>query len=126
MLFAVATLTGCVIAVNTDDWEDDSWYKRQHDNAEKIDQLELGTSEASVRMDFGKPDFVESFLREGKAFTVLYYRSRHVESDGVTRKDETTTLVFVDGVLVGWGDAAIDHATAGHTIVTSPPGNTKS
>ncbi len=125
MLFAVATLTGCVIAVNTDDWEND-WHTRQHENAEKIDQLELGRTEGSVRTDFGKPDFVESFLRNGDAFTVLYYRTRRVESDGVTSKDETTPLVFVDGVLVGWGDAAIDHATAGHATVTSPPGNTKS
>jgi len=31
---------------------------------------------------------------------------------GRTTKDETTPLVFVDGELVGWGESAIEYATA--------------
>lgn len=108
----IAMLSGCVVAVNTDDWEDEAWFSRQNRNAEKIEQLELGVSESSVTSDFGDADFVESFTRTGEDFRVLYYRTRHSDHDGTTTKNETTPLVFVDGTLVGWGDSAVEHATA--------------
>ena len=104
------SLSGCVIAVNTDGFEDGNWYSRQARNAKKIESLEIGKSEISVRDEFGDPDFVESFLRENDSYVVLFYRTRHIEHDGVTTRDETTPLVFVDGSLVGWGDSAIDYA----------------
>lgn len=103
-------LSGCVIAVNTEDWEDGDWHSRQEKNARKIARLELGKSESSVREELGKPDFTESFLREGDTYLVLFYRTRHVESDGVTTKDETTPLVFAGDRLVGWGENAVEHA----------------
>ena len=108
----VTMLSGCVVAVNTDDWKDEAWFTRQNRNAEKIEHLELGISESTVRSDFGEPDFVESFTRKGETFKVLRYRTRHRDHDGSTTKDETTPLVFVGGTLVGWGDSAIEHATA--------------
>lgn len=112
MLVSVALLSGCVIAVNTDDWEDsDNWYARQHKIEKKIERLELGRSEMSIRDEFGSPDFNEAFIRNGSEFVVLYYRSRHVESDGITTKSETTPLVFVEGNLVGWGESALENAT---------------
>ena len=81
--------------------------------SEFVGKLHLvGCDEISVRGEFGKPDFNESFMRKGKEFVVLYYRTRHVESDGITTKDETTPLVFVDGALVGWGESALENATA--------------
>ena len=111
VLSALSTLTGCVIAVNTDDWNDgEGWHARQSQNARKIEALELGKTEASIRVDFGEPDFSESFIREGQSYLVLYYRSRHVTHDGMTTKDETTPLVFVAGHLVGWGDSAVAYA----------------
>ena len=104
------SLSGCVIAVNTDDFEDENWYSRQARNAKKIERLEIGKSEVSVRDEFGNPDFVESFLRENESYLVLFYRTKHIDHDGVTTRDETTPLVFVDGSLVGWGDSAIEYA----------------
>ena len=45
VITAIATLlSGCVVAVNTDDWEDEAWFSRQNRNADKIEQLELGKS----------------------------------------------------------------------------------
>jgi|GEM_PF-963705 hypothetical protein len=111
LLSLVSALNGCVIAVNTDDWEDSAWFSRQHKNAERIEQLELGNLETDIRQDFGDPDFTESFARDGSQFVVLFYRTRHVDTDGTTTKNETTPLVFVDGTLVGWGDSAIENAT---------------
>ena len=104
-------LGGCVISVNTDDWEDsDSWKSRQNKNERVINRLEMGESLEDIRGELGRPDFKESFLRGGQTYTVLYYRTRHVDSDGETTRDETTPLVFVDGELVGWGDSAVEHA----------------
>ncbi len=103
-------LTGCVIAVNTEDWEDGNWHHRQEKNSQRIEHLELGKTEDTVRDELGNPDFTESFLREGDTYTVLFYRTQHVRSDGVTTKDETTPLVFVDDRLVGWGENAVEYA----------------
>ena len=112
LMASVILLSSCVIAVNTDEWEDrDGWYSKQKNNAQKIEQLELGKSEASIRSDLGAPDFNESFLRGEESYVVLYYRTRHIDGDGVTSKDETTPLVFVQGSLVGWGDSAIENAS---------------
>ena len=60
----------------------------------------------------GEPDLVESFLRDGEEFVVLRYRTHRQRGDGETTRDETTPVVFVDGNVVGWGDSAIEYATA--------------
>jgi hypothetical protein len=112
LLALVSLINGCVIAVNTDDWEDESWSSRQKRNSEDIEHLQLGTTEPSVRETFGDPDFTESFVRDGASFVILFYRTHRLDHDGETTKDETTPLVFVDSTLVGWGDSAIDNATA--------------
>ena len=111
-LAALLMLGGCVISVNTDDdWEhSDGWKARQRDNERTINSLEIGDSKVSIRDELGKPDFNESFIRNDQTYSVLYYRTRHVSSDGETTKDETTPLVFVEGSLVGWGESAIKHA----------------
>lgn len=114
ILLALFSLGGCVISVNDHDGSDGSygWKQRQERNERAINHLELGRSRVSIESQMGDPDFVESFVRNGNNFTVLYYRTRRTHDDGQTTRDETTPLVFVDGKLVGWGDSAIDHATA--------------
>lgn len=107
----ISLLSSCVIAVNTDDWEEERWFSKQNKNAERVEQLALGTTQASVLAEWGTPDYSEAFVRKQNKYAVLYYRTRHNEHDGKTTKDETTPLVFVDGELVGWGDSAVEHAT---------------
>jgi len=106
----ITLLSGCVIAVNTDDWEEERWFSKQNKNAERLEQLALGTMQTTIRAEWGVPDFSEAFVRKQSEYTVLYYRTRHNEHDGKTTKDETTPLVFVGGELVGWGDSAVEHA----------------
>lgn len=115
-ILAGVLLQGCVIAVNTDEhgWSD--WRKAQHRNAERIQNLQLGRDLASVQGELGDPDFIDTFMRDGRTWRVLYYRTRQVHSDGRTTRDETTPLVFVDGSLVGWGDAAIENAMAEKSV----------
>ena len=101
LILALApALTGCVIAIDADEWDDDhrwssGWEARQHRNHEYIDNLMLGESIGNIRADLGAPDFTHRF-----------------RGDGATSKDETTPLVFVGGELVGWGESAIDKATS--------------
>ncbi len=111
-LFAV-TLSGCVIAINSDDAEENSraWKDRQHRNEAAINRLQIGQAIHGVTDDLGDADFTESFWRDGSEFTVLYYRTRRLQTDGRTTRDETTPLVFVGGELVGWGESAIANAT---------------
>jgi len=110
-------LGGCVISVHEDgaegDWlggEQDDWRRRQERNREAIAQLELGRSVDAVIDELGPPDITESFVRDGLTYRVLRYRTHRVHDDGRTTRDETEPLVFVDGELVGWGEAAVQYA----------------
>jgi hypothetical protein len=109
-------LSGCVIAVDGDGWDerhDDDWERRQTENRRAIDDLALGTARDAVEARLGPPDLVESFRRDGHRFVVLRYRTQRVHGDGETTREETTPVVFVDDELVGWGESAVAHATAG-------------
>jgi hypothetical protein len=107
-------LSGCVIAVDhhPDDEDGDGWRERQRENRRSIAELELGRSRSSVEVQLGEPDFFETFQRDGERFVVLRYRTHRVRKDGETTRDETTPLVFVDDALVGWGESAVEFATA--------------
>ncbi|PKL94995.1 MAG: hypothetical protein CVV18_07155, partial [Gammaproteobacteria bacterium HGW-Gammaproteobacteria-8] len=63
-------------------------------------------NEARARMPH-EPAFSEAFTIDGVAHRVLFYRTQRVEGDGVTTRDETTPLVFVEGRLAGWGETAL-------------------
>ncbi len=106
-------LSGCVVHVGGDGgWSDSSsWEYRQEHNRELIAQLQLGASKADVIARLGKPDDSEAFSARGASYEILYYRTQHRHSDGETTRDETTPLVFRDGALTGWGDAAYARAT---------------
>ncbi|MEQ8857101.1 MAG: DUF3192 domain-containing protein [Pseudomonadales bacterium] len=116
MVLAVLFLSGCYISVRDDGpeggWQEDGgdWQLRQQRNREAIGYLELGRGIDSLMAELGTPDLTESFLRDGRQFRVLFYRTRLAREDGLTSRDETTPLVFVDGELVGWGESAIAHA----------------
>ncbi|MEM7363939.1 MAG: DUF3192 domain-containing protein [Pseudomonadota bacterium] len=109
--------TGCVVAIGGDGGHhdgrqaDNAWKERQQHNASAIDRLVLLRSQSSVESEFGEPDFHDSFMRDGEVFEVLFYRTHRNRDDGMTSRDETTPLVFVDGQLVGWGHSALDLAT---------------
>ena len=105
-------LTGCVVAIgNGVDDDESGWQSRQQKNDRYIRALELGQSRTLVEAELGRADFYEAFQRQGDEFEVLYYRTHRVDGDGRTTKSETTPLVFVDEVLIGWGDTAVDNAT---------------
>ncbi len=105
----VSALSGCVVAVGNghDDYEDGkNWKKTQKFNQSYVSQLQTGADISTVRNNLGTPDFSESFNKQGETVDVLFYRTHHSRSDGMTTKDECTALIFKKGLLVGWGDKA--------------------
>jgi hypothetical protein len=52
----------------------------------------------------GIADFNEFYIKGEDTYQVLYYRTQHIDGDGVTTKDECTPLVFKNSALLGWGE----------------------
>ena len=83
-------------------WEDREEYNRQF--IAKL-QLEQFTFEQAID-ELGSPDITEARKIENDKFQVMFYRTQHVKSDGITTQDECTFLLFINGVLkeIGLGD----------------------
>lgn len=104
---AILLLSGCVVSVGNSDGERESdWAETERDNRAEISRLEPGTPIENVRSRLGTPAFSESLERNEGQYRVFFYRTQRIEADGMTSRDETTPLVFRDGVLVEWGEAA--------------------
>jgi hypothetical protein len=112
LLLTSTALTGCVVAIGNDGFDDDEqWEQNQKRNDRYITNIALGASQSSVEADLGAPDYRDSFQRNGDTCEVLYFRTQHAHSDGKTTRDETTPMVFIDGILVGYGPTAVENAT---------------
>ncbi len=83
-------------------WKDRESYNRQF--IAKL-QLEQFTFEQAI-LELGSPDITEARKVAEDRFQVMFYRTQHVKSDGITTQDECTFLLFVNGVLkeIGLGD----------------------
>lgn len=103
-----ASLSGCVVAIDgkTSQQSESGWKSSQANNLKQINQLQLGVASDEIRTLLGTPDFSELFEKDGEQVLVLFYRTHHVKSDGLTTKDECTPLVFKNNQLTGWGDKA--------------------
>lgn len=112
VILLTISLSGCVVAIgNGHNDGEDNWKERQGKNSRYISSLNIGQSRSVIESDLGSADFSEAFQRDGNNYRVLFYRTKRIEDDGRTTKDETTPLVFIDNKLVGWGDTAIEKAT---------------
>jgi hypothetical protein len=83
-------------------WEDREEYNRQF--IAKL-QLEQFTFDQAISQ-LGSPDITEAKKIADDKFQVMFYRTQHVKSDGITTQDECTFLLFINGVLkeIGLGD----------------------
>ena len=112
LLGTMLALGGCVINVNADhDEEESNWKSKQQSNARAISAMEIGRSKIEIEAELGTADFNDAFEGSGGTYRVLFYRTRHLHSDGRTTRDETTPIVFHNGNVVGWGDSALAHYT---------------
>ena len=97
-------IVGAVLMLYQADPADLQWQERETYNARQIGQLDLGMSEDSVIRILGSPDINEAKASPKGDMQVLFYRTHHVTSDGITTKDECTPLVFRDNELIAWGN----------------------
>ena len=52
------------------------------------------------------PDFAKRV--EENVWQIIFYRTQHIKSDGITTMDECTGLLFKNGELILWGPSAFD------------------
>lgn len=106
LLLSVALITALHFSgfeyVDTDDHE-----QVERRNRTKLAALQPGADSIAVTGQLGAPDFTDMFSVDGQTWRVLRYRTHRVHADGETTRDETTAVVFRDGILVGVGDEAI-------------------
>lgn len=107
MALAIPTLSGCVVAVGDARTAGEaSRQEVERENRDIISQLQPGMAIENVRSRLGTPEFSESLGLDDGDYQVLFYRTQRRKADGMTTRDETTPLIFRNGILVEWGEAA--------------------
>ena len=83
-------------------WNDREAYNRQFIAKIKLDNF---TFDQALK-DLGSPDITEARTVDEMYYQVMFYRTQHVKSDGITTQDECTFLLFVNGMLkeIGLGN----------------------
>ncbi|WP_371372691.1 DUF3192 domain-containing protein [Thalassotalea aquiviva] len=83
------------------------WDEREGYNRQYINQLNLeNTNVDKILQDLGAPDLTEAKIVGSESYQVMFYRTQHKHSDGITTQDECTALLFKGGMLVGIGETA--------------------
>jgi len=104
-VFAASVLTFYEEDTDQMDWEDRQAFNKRFINELSID----GQIQKSYIIEsLGSPDITEAKQLEDAAFQVMFYRTQHQQSDGITTKDECTPLLFKDGRLIAWGNGAYE------------------
>lgn len=108
-LFSLYLLFVAFVVIAYDPLADDkNWQDRQKHNLHHIAQLSLGSDIAQITSILGTADFSEAKMAQNIAMQVLFYRTQHSLSDGLTTKDECTPLLFKAGKLIAWGQSAYE------------------
>ncbi|AAZ24210.1 MULTISPECIES: DUF3192 domain-containing protein [Colwellia] len=83
-------------------WKDREAYNRQFIAKVMLDNF---TFEQALTQ-LGSPDITEARTIDKINYQVMFYRTQHVKSDGITTQDECTFLLFVNGTLkeIGLGN----------------------
>lgn len=83
------------------------WDEREGFNRQYIAKLRLDSSNVDkILLDLGSPDLTEAKKIDLNNYQVMFYRTQHKHSDGITTQDECTALLFKEGTLVGIGESA--------------------
>ncbi|KXI28166.1 DUF3192 domain-containing protein [Paraglaciecola hydrolytica] len=105
-VFAYAIFVVAVLTFYPDKPEDMDWKDREEFNKVQVSKLELGLNKQAILTLLGSPDISEAKRIGEKELQVMFYRTQHKQSDGITTADECTPLLFVNGQLIAWGDSA--------------------
>ena len=86
------------------------WDDREEINRKYIAGLSFddNLNKTLIIEKLGVPDISEAKQFNGNTVTVLFYRTQHVKSDGITTVDECTALLFNNNKLIAWGRNAYE------------------
>ncbi|UOB75447.1 DUF3192 domain-containing protein [Pseudoalteromonas sp. APM04] len=101
----IATL---VIAFYKDDPQAMIWQDRESFNKRYIEKLSLDSQTTlNTVLDYlGSPDLTFAKRDKEQVLQIIFYRTQHITSDGITTMDECTGLLFKNGQLILWGPSA--------------------
>ncbi|WP_133468435.1 DUF3192 domain-containing protein [Paraglaciecola marina] len=105
-VFLYGIFVVAVINLYPDKPEDMDWQDREAYNKVQISKLELGLHKTNILELLGSPDITEAKRNNDKEFQVMFYRTQHMQADGITTEDECTPLLFENNELIAWGDNA--------------------
>ena len=103
-----AVFVAAVISFYPDKPEDMDWQDREEYNKVQIAKLELGVSRQEIIALLGSPDISEAKKVGVNRVQVMFYRTQHKKSDGITTMNECTPLLFENDMLVAWGNGAYE------------------
>ena len=101
-----AAFVMAVITLYPDSSKNMDWQDREEYNKVQISKLELGLQKKHIIELLGSPDITEAKRNDNKELQVMFYRTQHKKSDGITTEDECTALLFENNELIAWGDSA--------------------
>lgn len=82
-------------------WEDRESFNRLYIGKLKLGQLKV----EQILAKLGNPDIIEAKQFKEVDYQVLFYRTQHVKSDGITTQEECSYLVFINNALVEFATA---------------------
>lgn len=99
-----------VLTFYEDDPDQMGWEDRQAYNKKFINELSLDApiTKGFVIESLGSPDITEAKVVAEHNYQVMFYRTHHKQSDGITTKDECTPFLFKNGELIAWGEGAYE------------------
>jgi hypothetical protein len=106
-LTVYAIFVALVVTFYDDSPDQMKWDDREAYNRQFIAKIKLENFTFEQALDqLGSPDITEARTVDEVNYQVMFYRTQHVKSDGITTQDECTFLLFVNGMLkeIGLGD----------------------
>lgn len=105
-----AIFAASVITFYDEDTKQMGWEDRQAFNMKYINSLNLDVDILKLKVieDLGSPDITEAKQAGDDNYQVMFYRTQHQKSDGITTKDECTPILFKNGELIAWGIGAYE------------------
>jgi hypothetical protein len=99
-LTVYAIFVGLVVTFYDDSPDKMKWDDREAYNRQFIAKIKLNsfTFEQALTQ-LGSPDITEARTVDEMYYQVIFYRTQHVKSDGITTQDECTFLLFINGSL---------------------------
>ena len=101
--------TALVINFYDDNPSNMQWEEREDYNRHFISKLQLNKFNFEEALkELGSPDITEAKRVNNDNYQVMFYRTHHVKSDGITTQEECTALLFKNNILMSTGKTAYE------------------